>query len=251
MTMTIKQIADRSGFSTPTLRYYEEIGLLPPAARTPAGYRTYDERTVDRLAFIARAKQLGCTLDEIADLSTAWEGGRCGPIQDRLRTLVAAKRAAADDNIEQLVTLAAELQRAADQLERHRPEGPCDSECGCVSQTSDGASVGLGNRPASTPATLPAPIACTLQPGELRTQLADWDAALSASTARVATERGVRIELGDATDVERLAALVVSERRCCGFLEFAITVDDRGIGLEVSGAPDARDSITAIFGAGA
>ena len=65
--MKIKEVADRSGFSPPTLRYYEEIGILPAPTRTPSGYRTYDERTLERLAFIARTKQLGCTLEEIAE----------------------------------------------------------------------------------------------------------------------------------------------------------------------------------------
>ena len=55
----IKDIADRSGFTAATLRYYEEIGLLPEPTRTPAGYRLYDDHTLDRLAFITRAKQLG------------------------------------------------------------------------------------------------------------------------------------------------------------------------------------------------
>ena len=41
------------------------------AARTAAGYRIYDERTLDRRAFIARAKQLGCSLEEITGLTTA------------------------------------------------------------------------------------------------------------------------------------------------------------------------------------
>ena len=77
----IKEVAERSGFSAPTLRYYEVIGILPEPARTSSGYRSYDDATFDRLAFIARAKQLGCTLEEIADLTMAWEGGRCGPIR--------------------------------------------------------------------------------------------------------------------------------------------------------------------------
>ena len=82
----IKDVADRSGFSAATLRYYdEEIGLLPESTRTPAGYRVFDDCTLDRLAFIARAKRLGCTLDEIGDLTLAWDGGQCGPVQDRLR----------------------------------------------------------------------------------------------------------------------------------------------------------------------
>ena len=128
----IKDVAARSGFSAATLRYYEEIGLLPQPERTPGGYRVYDDRTLDRLAFIARAKQLGCSLEEIADLTSAWEGGRCGPVQDRLRTVVAAKLADAQQQVVELITFEAELQQAAAALERHRPDGACDDRCGCV-----------------------------------------------------------------------------------------------------------------------
>ena len=128
----IKDVSERTGFSPATLRYYEEIGLLAPSGRTAAGYRIFDDATLERLAFIARAKQLGCSLGEIADLTTAWEGGRCGPIQDRLRTVVADKLDSAHRQIVELMTLSAELQRAATTLELHRPEGPCDDQCGCV-----------------------------------------------------------------------------------------------------------------------
>ncbi len=62
----IKDVADRSGFSAATLRYYyyyyyydEEIGLLPESTRTRAGYRVFDDCTLDRLALMARAKRLG------------------------------------------------------------------------------------------------------------------------------------------------------------------------------------------------
>jgi len=68
----IKDVAERTGFTPATLRYYEEIGLLPASTRTAAGYRIYDDSSLDRLAFIARAKQLGCSLGEIADLR--WRG---------------------------------------------------------------------------------------------------------------------------------------------------------------------------------
>lgn len=78
---------------------YEQIGLLPEASRTPAGYRMYDQRTLAWLAFIARAKQLGCSLDEIASLTRAWEGGQCGSIQDQLRQLVDGKIAATQHQI--------------------------------------------------------------------------------------------------------------------------------------------------------
>src|SRR5437016_4506585 len=83
-TYKIAEVARRSGFNPSTLRYYEELGLVPPAGRTPAGYRLYDDSSLARLAFIARAKQLGCTLEEITDLVVAWEGERCEPIHVRL-----------------------------------------------------------------------------------------------------------------------------------------------------------------------
>ena len=134
----IKDVSERTGFSAATLRYYEEIGLLPPSTRTAAGYRIFDDATLARLAFIARAKQLGCSLDEIADLTTAWEGGRCGPIQDRLRTVVADKLESAQRQIVELMTLSADLQRAAATLELHRPDGPCDDRCGCVTDRPGG-----------------------------------------------------------------------------------------------------------------
>ncbi|MDQ1425729.1 MAG: hypothetical protein QOD72_3227 [Acidimicrobiaceae bacterium] len=84
----IAEVARRTGFTTPTLRYYEEIGLMPPARRTEAGYRLYDERAVERLMFIARAKQLGCSLEEITELVRAWDTEDCAPVQHRLRTRV-------------------------------------------------------------------------------------------------------------------------------------------------------------------
>ncbi|MDQ1466938.1 MAG: hypothetical protein QOH10_1353 [Actinomycetota bacterium] len=75
-TYTIGEVAERTGFSTSSLRYYEGIGLVAPATRTESGYRVYDDQTLSRLAFIARAKQLGCSLAEITDLAGIWDGER-------------------------------------------------------------------------------------------------------------------------------------------------------------------------------
>jgi MerR family transcriptional regulator, copper efflux regulator len=255
-TMRIKELAERSGFSAPTLRYYEELGLLPEPARTPAGYRTYDEATVERLAFIARAKQLGCSLGEIGELTTAWEGGRCGPVQDRLRTLVAAKLADAQAQIVELMTLSSDLQRAAASLELHRPDGPCDDECGCVTDTvaladaSQTFAVSLTAKPAA-PAQVEVPIACTLRPDALRGQVEDWQALMRHADRRVAMDDGVRVELGAGTPVQELMRLVAAEQECCQFLRFAITVDTRGVGLEVRGPADARMIIESLFGVAA
>ena len=90
-TYTIGEIAQRSGFSASSLRYYEGIGLVEPACRTDSGYRLYDDHSISRLAFVARAKQLGCSLEEIIDLAGVWDGERCGPVQRRFHELVTSK----------------------------------------------------------------------------------------------------------------------------------------------------------------
>ena len=63
--LTVGELARRTGSTPKTLRYYESIGLLPAPARRPSGYRAYDASYADRLAFIASAKRLGLSLDEI------------------------------------------------------------------------------------------------------------------------------------------------------------------------------------------
>jgi DNA-binding transcriptional MerR regulator len=74
--MWISQLAERTGVSASTLRFYEKEGLLA-AGRTSAGYRVYGQDAVERLAFIKTAKHLGLPLEEIADLLAAWEAGTC------------------------------------------------------------------------------------------------------------------------------------------------------------------------------
>lgn len=128
----IAEVAERTGFSTPTLRYYEDIGLLPPAERSAAGYRLYDDRAIERLTFIARAKQLGCSLEEITDLADAWDSNECAPIKHRLRALVATKLADTEARIAELTTFAAELRTTATVLDSAPLDGPCDDTCGCV-----------------------------------------------------------------------------------------------------------------------
>jgi DNA-binding transcriptional MerR regulator len=66
---------------------------------------------VTRLAFIARAKQLGCSLDEIAALVQIWDGKQCGPVQHRLHDLVTQKINDAQRQIAELTAYSAQLHR--------------------------------------------------------------------------------------------------------------------------------------------
>lgn len=66
--LSIGVLAKRTGTKVQTVRYYEQIGLLPEPDRTEGGQRRYGELDVDRLAFIRHARQLGFTLDAIREL---------------------------------------------------------------------------------------------------------------------------------------------------------------------------------------
>ena len=66
--MRIGEVARASGTTSKTLRYYEEVGLLPAADRTPAGYRDYGAEVLDRLDFIRRGQAAGLTLAQIGQV---------------------------------------------------------------------------------------------------------------------------------------------------------------------------------------
>lgn len=72
--LRIEQVAARTGFTKRTLRYYEELGLLPPPTRTAGGYRLYSPADVAHLQRIKRLKDLlGFSLDEIREIAQAEE----------------------------------------------------------------------------------------------------------------------------------------------------------------------------------
>jgi DNA-binding transcriptional MerR regulator len=76
-TYSVSQLAAAVGSSADTLRYYEKVGLLPPPARTPSGYRQYDDAARDRLAFIRGAQRLGLSLADVRDLLAVRDTGDC------------------------------------------------------------------------------------------------------------------------------------------------------------------------------
>ncbi len=73
--MRIGELAQRAGTTTKTIRYYESIDLIAEPARTPAGYREYEEAAVERLRFVREAQSSGLTLTEIQSILELKEAG--------------------------------------------------------------------------------------------------------------------------------------------------------------------------------
>lgn len=67
-SLTIGELADRTGVKVPTIRYYESIGVMPKPGRTVTNQRRYDDRAVDTLRFVRHGRDLGFDIQEIRDL---------------------------------------------------------------------------------------------------------------------------------------------------------------------------------------
>ena len=74
--MNIGEAAAAADVSAKMIRHYEQIGLLPAAARTDSGYRQYSERDVSLLRFVRQSRRLGFSMDQIADLLGLWSNDR-------------------------------------------------------------------------------------------------------------------------------------------------------------------------------
>ena len=70
--MQIGTVAEKTGVSAKAIRYYESIGLIAAAHRTHSGYRVYGDRDVQTLRFIQRARGLGFSVGEVADMWALW-----------------------------------------------------------------------------------------------------------------------------------------------------------------------------------
>lgn len=109
MALKIGDLANATGTKVQTIRYYEEIGLLPPPARTEGNYRAYDTSTLRRLSFIRRSRDLGFGLDHIRELLSLADhkDWSCGAVE----TIAREHRTAVERKITDLAALDRELAR--------------------------------------------------------------------------------------------------------------------------------------------
>jgi MerR family Zn(II)-responsive transcriptional regulator of zntA len=128
MAMKVSDLARRAGISPDSVRYYEELGLLPEAPRTPAGYRQFDEEVLSRIRFIKSAQSLGLRLSDIGDLLKIQDDGGC-PC-GHTKTLLDRRLDQVNEEIRTLLSLRDDLERLRSSECFSDPEAcwPCELE---------------------------------------------------------------------------------------------------------------------------
>lgn len=106
--LRIGELARHTGVPVKTLRYYEDLGLLPAAERSSGGFRLFGPDALQRLAFIRRLKHLGLSLEEIRLCLAVHDQGRL-PCQDIQQQLI-RQIAQVDTRLQELQQLKQELQ---------------------------------------------------------------------------------------------------------------------------------------------
>ncbi len=98
-SLTIGALAALTNCNIPTIRYYEEIGLLPPAQRSANGHRYYRAEDLKRLTFIKRCRDFGFPIEQVRDLVHLFEDGdrACVDVRDMAQRHLDAVRVKLDE----------------------------------------------------------------------------------------------------------------------------------------------------------
>lgn len=126
--MRIGELADQAGVSAKTIRYYEQIGVLAPPARTQSGYRDYDRSALGRLAFVRAAQAAGLTLGEIRQVIALRERGQA-PCE-HVAALLQRRAQELDARIAELQALQGHLEQLSERARTLDPRR-CDPERVC------------------------------------------------------------------------------------------------------------------------
>lgn len=106
-SLSIGLVAAQAGCSVPTIRYYEEIGLLPLAPRTDGGRRHYGDAAVGRLTFIRRCRDFGFSIEQVRELVSLIDHPERPCVE--VRDIAAARLEEVRDKLTELLALEASL----------------------------------------------------------------------------------------------------------------------------------------------
>ena len=134
--LTVGQLARATGVPAKTIRFYEQVGVLPVADRNASGYRQYDRRDVDRLIFVRRVHALGIPLPQLKVLTGEIQGQRCGTVRPRLQALVAEQLCTVQHQIREFQALERELSQLLRRLEI-ATVSPDGEGCRCLDGIGD------------------------------------------------------------------------------------------------------------------
>lgn len=128
--MNIGEVSKRSDVNSKMIRRYEELGIIPKAGRSDAGYRQYSENDVHVLKFVKRARELGFSMKDIRQLVSLW--------RNKARPSSQVK-SIASKHVRELEIKLAEIQSMLSTLNKlvkschgdHRPDCPILDELNC------------------------------------------------------------------------------------------------------------------------
>ncbi|GMQ75269.1 MAG: Cu(I)-responsive transcriptional regulator [Gammaproteobacteria bacterium] len=133
--MNIGTVADASGVPAKTIRYYESVGLIPPARRAQNGYRRYSDTDVQTLLFVQRARSLGFSVEDVASLLGLWRDKRRASAE--VKELAARHVVRIEEKVRELESIRHVIQ---DLMERchgdDRPQCPILDELGNATAVS-------------------------------------------------------------------------------------------------------------------
>ena len=222
------------------MRYYERVGLLSPARRAANGYRVFDLSALDELAFISRAKGIGMSLDDIAQLVAAWPGGDCRSLQAHLRQFVVERIARVHGQLHELGSFQRQLRSVLERLAARDP-GPeaCGDGCGCDTDL-DVTAGGLASS---------RPWGCSLGDEDIAGRVGQWRAVASAATSVTRTGETARLVYPMAPEtIGRLADLCAAEVGCCPQAVFLIEcrAGEITLTMDAPGHPGLLDALVGL-----
>lgn len=137
-TMRIGELSEKSGRTSRTLHFYEELGLLTPVGRTKGGFRLYDADSLVRIHWISRLQELGFSLPEIKDFLIELRDRQSGPaMMHELRDFYATKLEETRATLARLQGLEAELAESLVYLSTCRSCAPATEKTACPSCSLD------------------------------------------------------------------------------------------------------------------